>query len=364
VRLLVCSPRFSPDIGGAETWLREVALALARRGHDVRVIARATPGCPREHRVGELEVERAAGGRIAFSRAIAARVAARPDAVIAQYSALAPATLAARRRRVPCVGVVHDVYGVRESVRIKGWTGGLARTFGLEQWLRLSPPGAFAVPSEATATRLAALTSRPVTVVRAGADHVPVVDDGWPREDKLVFVGRLVHQKGVEDIIEALRLLHRRGRSATVEIIGAGPHEDALQAEARELNGSIRFAGALRDDALHAQLGRARALLLPSSREGWGIAVTEAASHGTPYVAYDIPAVREQHRRLDGGLLVPPEPCALAEAIDRVVTDPALAQTLGERGRRAAGEMTWDRAGAAMESALGALVGDRDGGLS
>ena len=46
--------------------------------------------------------------------------------------------------------------------------------------------------------------------------------------------------------------------------------------------------------------------MLPSRREGWGLVLTEAVARGLPYVAYDIPAVREQHEIAGGGRLVPP----------------------------------------------------------
>ena len=165
LQLLMCTPRFAPQLGGAETWTREVGKALAARGHDLAVIARAAPGRPERERLEAIEVTRVGGGRLEFARVLGRRIRSdRPDAVLAQYSALPAAVIAARSAGVPCVAIVHDVYGLRESVRIKGPIHGLARTLGLEQWQRVVSPDAFLVPSRETGARLAGLVPQP-------ADH-------------------------------------------------------------------------------------------------------------------------------------------------------------------------------------------------
>jgi glycosyltransferase involved in cell wall biosynthesis len=355
--LLLCTPRFAPQVGGAETWTREVGRGLVARGHALSVVTRAASGLPDQDSVDSIEVVRAPGGRLAFARTIASHIIGeRPDAVLAQYSALPAAVLAARRAGVPCIGIVHDVYGVADSIRIKGPLGGLARTLGLEQWLRFVRPDAFLVPSRAVATRLAGLArGRPITVVPAGGDHLPP-GEPVPRDHRqLIFVGRLVPQKGVADILAAVAILRSRGRPCHVVIVGGGPAAAALRSDARALGEAVRFAGSIPDKELDSEIRRSLALLLPSRREGWGLAVTEAASRGTPYVAYDIPAVREQHEQLQGGLLAAPGPEPLAAAMEELLADPARAELLGERGRAAAATMTWADATTVVEQAIEAV---------
>jgi glycosyltransferase involved in cell wall biosynthesis len=112
----------------------------------------------------------------------------------------------------------------------------------------------------------------------------------------------------------------------------------------------------LSDDDLDATIRGAAILALPSTREGWGLAVTEAAARGVPYVAYDIPAVREQHEVLQGGVLVAPDPGALAHAVRTLLDDPDERARLGETGRRNASGLTWAKAAELAESALAAVV--------
>jgi glycosyltransferase involved in cell wall biosynthesis len=148
--------------------------------------------------------------------------------------------------------------------------------------------------------------------------------------------------------------LRADGLRCRLVVIGTGPDAARLASRAAPMGDAVRFAGSLDDATLDREIRRSLALLLPSRREGWGLAVTEAASRGTAYIAYDVPAVREQHELLGGGVLVPADPAALAEAIAGLVRKPALAAELGDRGRAAAAGLSWARAAAVVESAIGA----------
>lgn len=354
LRVAVCAPRFAPQIGGAETWLGGLVAALADRGIEVTVAAAAAPGIPSESVEEGISVRRSTSGRVAFARHIAETLGrTRPDIAISQYSATAPTVWAAHRASIPTVAVVHDVYGLRESVRIKGVTAGVLRHAALERSLRWLRPDAFLVNSRSTAGLLRRVVgARPITVVPAGADHLlrgAVVEGA---RSGVVFVGRLVPRKGVADLLEAARILSDRGISTTVTIVGEGPEGPRLREIAAGLGASVRFAGRLDDAALEEALGNAEVLALPSTREGWGLAITESAARATPYVAYDIPAVREQHEELRGGLLVEPGPVPLADALGRLLTDPAEARRLGEHGRDAAAGMTWAKAAEVVEVAI------------
>jgi glycosyltransferase involved in cell wall biosynthesis len=365
MRVLLCTPRFAPQVGGAETWTRGVACGLARRTHAVRVVAGAASQIPPRERRDGLDVFRAAGGRAGLWRAVARQSSAwRPDAVLAQYAALPPAVIAARALRIPVLAIVHDFYGLADSVRMRGLVTGVTRTVALEQWMRVLPPDGFLVPSRATAARLASLArARPVTVVPAGADHLPSSCE-VPREvAQLLFVGRLVRSKGVDDLLDTMIRLRAAGLHCRLVVVGTGPEAARLAARAAPMGDAVRFAGAVDDAALDLEMRRSLALLLPSRREGWGLAVTEAASRGTAYVAYDVPAVREQHELLGGGLLVPPDRDALANAISELLRDPSLARALGRRGRAAAARLSWDRAAAAVEAAMVAAAASPGGRL-
>jgi glycosyltransferase involved in cell wall biosynthesis len=273
--------------------------------------------------------------------------------VLTQYSATPFAVRAAHRIGVPGLAILHDVYGLKESVRMKGAAIGVARWIGLEQTMRMIRPDAFLVNSHSTASLAARLSAgRPVTVIPAGADHLSPGEETRGDRSGVLFVGRLVPRKGVADLVRAMRILRDRGVEATATVIGSGPEDARLRALASDLGADVRFAGAVPDADLESAIRGAAVLVLPSTREGWGLAITESAARGTPYVAYDIPAVREQHERLQGGLLVVPGASELAAALEELIRNPDRARELGERGRRHASEMRWADAGELAERAL------------
>ena len=352
--IVVCTPRYAPQVGGAETWLRGVVSGLTGLRHRLLILGAAAGDAPLEW-IDGVEVRRAASGRLAFARHVTAGIRAiRPDVVVSQYSATPFAVRAAHRAGAPAVAIVHDVYGLPESVRMKGAAPGTLRWLGLERTMRLVRPDAFLANSTSTARLLEPLAGgRSITIVPPGADHLPPTAERDDEERSgIVFVGRLVRRKGVADLIEAVRTLRVRGVDAKATVVGDGPEAASLRQLARDLMGEVRFAGRVGDEELAAAIRASAVLALPSTREGWGLAITEAAARGTPYVAYDIPAVREQHDRLQGGLLVDPAPASLANALERMLRDPTEARRLGEQGRAAAATMTWADAGQTVEGAL------------
>lgn len=86
----------------------------------------------------------------------------------------------------------------------------------------------------------------------------------------------------------------------------------------------MRFHGRMDGDALAVLVGRSRAVVCPSRMEGFGLAAAEGIAAGTPVVATDTDGLRRVV--LDGvsGLLVSPDPSAIAQGILRVLTDDAL----------------------------------------
>jgi glycosyltransferase involved in cell wall biosynthesis len=103
---------------------------------------------------------------------------------------------------------------------------------------------------------------------------------------------------------------------------------------------TVEFCGSLSDHA--AVIGRMKSagvLVLPSTREGFGLVLAEACACGTPCVAYDVPAVREVLADGEAGMLVAPrDVAALAAAIDRVLTDAAERRRFIAAGRRQVAE--------------------------
>jgi glycosyltransferase involved in cell wall biosynthesis len=162
--------------------------------------------------------------------------------------------------------------------------------------------------------------------------HRPAAMD---RRPLVVYAGRLVPEKGVRELIEATASLPEVG----LVIVGDGPERRALEATAAALGATdrIRFVGAVAHADVPRYLRHADVVVAPSWFEERGRVVLEAMAAGTPVIAARSGGVAASIEDGVNGLLVAPRsPQALAAAIARVLSDEHLAASLAAAGRRTA----------------------------
>ncbi len=155
-------------------------------------------------------------------------------------------------------------------------------------------------------------------------------------------VCRLVEpKKGLRILLQAMAVLAKRYGQPPCQLllVGDGPsrHELELLREQLGLSSWVVFAGSRRDipRVLHA----VDAFVLPSLYEGFGIAILEAMAAGKPVIATAVGGIPEFVLSGETGLLVEPGNVeALADAIDRLLSHPQQARTMGAKGRIRAGE--------------------------
>ncbi len=158
-----------------------------------------------------------------------------------------------------------------------------------------------------------------------------------PRGPVVLCVARMYPRKRIEDLLRAAVIVRARIPEASVRIVGRGPEWPAVSRLHAELGlgEAAVLLGDLTRERLAEEYANASLFCLPSVQEGFGIVFLEAMAAELPVVACRIAAVPEVV--LDGatGLLVPPrDPGAIAEALERLIADPALARRLGQEGRR------------------------------
>ena len=159
-----------------------------------------------------------------------------------------------------------------------------------------------------------------------------------PEPVVVLFLARMLWDKGVGEFVEAAHLLTQAGVSARFVLVGdpdprnpASVPEATLHAWHREGNG-VEWWG--RRDNMPAVWNTAHIACLPSYREGLPKALLEAAACGLPIVTTDVPGCREIVRDGDNGFLVPARDAqALARALRSLIGDAALRAEMGRRSR-------------------------------
>ncbi len=160
----------------------------------------------------------------------------------------------------------------------------------------------------------------------------------YPGTKLVVSIGRLVPYKGYTYLIQACQHL---GNDYQVLVVGDGPLMDNLTGEVQEygVQDRIKFLGFLEDNEMHALLGSCEVFVLSSvmKTEAFGIVQIEAMSLGKPVIATKIPesGVSWVNADRESGINVPiKDEKALAEAIQRICSNPALHQAYAEGARK------------------------------
>lgn len=147
----------------------------------------------------------------------------------------------------------------------------------------------------------------------------------------ILFSGRLVPQKRVDRLIEAISLLRDDLKAAvTLSIVGTGPLEPQLRVQAHQLGVRAQFEPPLPQDALIARMKRCAIYAQVSAFEGHPKAVIEAMSVGCPVIVCDAPGIRSTVRHAVTGLCVQPEPESIRMALEGLLDDPDWADVLGQ----------------------------------
>ncbi len=367
MKILIVSEMSVPySIGGGEVRYALLSCELAKRGHEVTWLSMRQRESPDEEMIGGVRhLHR--GPRIMNppSRPLLAMIrfmftaffhilTHRYDIIDTQtYAPLPPVWLACLLSRRKMVATIHDTSS-KPAATSSGddqWLSARDRWIvkPIEKLLYRLPYRKIVAVSRAVADdlvkRFGVKPSR-ITVVPNGIDVVAI--DAASVSDKLVdllFVGRVIPHKHVEDFLEAVARLVATRRSSggppiAAAVVGGGPLLVSMRqtAESLGLANEVEFTG---DLPVHAEVvGRmkaARVLVLPSTREGFGLVLAEAMACGTPSVAYDLPPVRETLAEGEAGILVPPRNVeSLAAAIETLLGDAAVRERLIEAGRRRA----------------------------
>jgi len=363
-------------VGGLGRHVGQLAGHLATAGHDVRVLTRGNGPGPEQQQLDGVGVCRAAADGLAIdfgTESVLAWAQAfehsliraglrlvsgwRPDVIHAHDWLVAQTARTLHEvTGSPIVATVHAT----EHGRQQGWlTESTPRAIhSVERWLCRDAAAVITCSRfmAAEVSRLFQLDPAEVRVIGNGAGSAstagsrPEVETAAAGrasrgQPLLVFAGRLVHEKGLQELIKALPLLREELPGLRLVVAGAGPQlADQQDRAARYGVGElIDWAGFLDAAALAGLLAAADLVVVPSLYEPFGMVALEAQLTGAPVAVSDTGGLAELVQPGVTGLRFAPEnPAAIAAAVREVVADPEGTRRRAARAqRRARAEFGW-----------------------
>lgn len=354
-----------PQGGGSETYLQRIGAQLADEGVDVTLRTARYDGAAAREWVDGIRISRGGGPYTVYIRAGLAMVAARlglgplrharPDVVIDSQNGLPFLARLAFGRRV--IVLVHHCH--RDQWPVAG------RMLSRVGWFvesRLSPRMhrrnqyvTVSLPSVRDLADLGVDSAR-VAVVRNGLDAAPpdTLTAERSATPRVVVLSRLVPHKQIEDALDAVAQLLPRVPDLHLDVVGSGWWQDRLLQHAQRLGiaEAVTFHGHVDEATKHAVVQRSWVHVLPSRKEGWGLAVVEAAQHGVPTIGYRSSGGLTDSI-VDGvtGLLVDGH-ADLVDRLEELLSDRVLREELGAKAAARSREFSWPQSAAAMRTVL------------
>jgi glycosyltransferase involved in cell wall biosynthesis len=359
-----------PQGGGSEAYLERIGAQLAEDGVKVTLRTARYPGAPRREVKNGVRISRSGGRYTVYIWAGLAMVLARiglgplrttrPDVVVDTQNGLPFLARLAFGRRVAVL--VHHCH--REQWPVAGPVMGRVGWF-VESTLspRLHRRNQYVTVSLPSARDLTSLGVNPshIAVVRNGVDEAPALDVPRSTTPRVVVLSRLVPHKQIEDALDAIAELRPRMTDLHLDILGGGWWQQRLVDHANLLgiSDAVTFHGHIDDDAKHRVLQQAWVHVLPSRKEGWGLAVVEAAQHAVPTIGYRSSGGLTDSI-VDGvtGMLVDSHE-ELVDGLQRLLSDQVLREQLGAKAAIRSAEFSWRQSADAMRTVLQAVRAGR-----
>lgn len=326
---------YPPEYGGVESVTESLAEDHAAAGHNVEVVCftseAARVDCKERLILRRLQVQAVKASQpLAISYIGACKRAARDADVVHVHTPNILAALAVLL--LPrCVRVVIHWHADIEG---KGFIGHLVRPI---ERAMLRRANLIVATTEAYAKASAALVpfAERIKIIPIGIadfETKPQFESAQP--PYVFFVGRLVPYKGLDVLLDAIP---RVRNEMEFRIVGAGPQECELKAQARRLGitDRIKFMGRIDDRQLQEQFAGAAVFCLPSVNrlEAFGVVLLEAMRAGRAVIATDIAGSGVPWVNATGINVPVGDPQALAQALDRLLADPQEISSLGQRAR-------------------------------
>lgn len=382
MKIILLTELFWPyQLGGGEKQFFELAKFLAKKKHEVHVYSVKLQGAPEQelldgvhiHRVGVLKHPLNKRSRAPLPFYFLALLFTKfPDHDLIHCNAYLPCLagfIKGKLTRKPVTAVIHDIYRGSWGAALGH---GLLAPFGdlLEALICKLPYSKILTVSSYTKHRLErvfGISKGKIEVCGSGID-VSLVDSVRARKvrNRLIYVGRLVPHKHVEDLLLAVEKLSKEFTNLECLIVGDGVLREKLKVMAKDLKVEkmVKFTGMIAEyRKVIAMIKSSEILVLPSTREGFGLVVLEAMRCKTVPVIYELPCYMDFSSRSEVVFVPPRNVEALADSIGDLLRNRKKLRKMREKGFKRAGRYDWNDFGIRVEREFLKLVQEDPGTL-
>ena len=245
---------------------------------------------------------------------------------------------------VPHITTIHDIFSIYDKEFWKKWakqsnvsyTNARLVPFFEKLMMRFKFDCIHTV-SEATKNDIQKIgTKKPICIIpNCLQEEEQVTIES--KADQFVYLGRLVFYKNVEVILQAFKIVVKEFPDAKLIIAGEGPHKESLKELAIKLgvDNNTTFLGYITPQQKLKILSESGALLFPSTIEGFGLVILESFQQKRPVIVSNIPPMSDIVESEKTGLVLDPhDEKKWAEAIIRIIKNPQVSETMGEKGNQ------------------------------
>lgn len=356
-----------PEGGGSEVFVQRIAESMVDAGWDATIQCAAYDGAAADEQRNGVHYRRRGGRLSVYLHGLAyllSPAGRRTDVVVDVQNGLPFFSALVRRR--PVVVLVHHVHHEQWQIIYPGVRGHVGWWLESKLAPRLYRRRRYVTVSDASRADLIALgvDADRIDIVHNGIDAPQVLTVPPAPTPTLCVLGRLVPHKQFEHALETLARLRDSVPGLTLDVIGEGWWHDELArfAAERSVTDRVRFHGRVDDVTRDELLCRSWVMIAPSVKEGWGIAIMEAAAHGVPTVAYRS-AGGVTEAIVDGrtGWLAD-DLDDLVKRVEELLLDDTLRTAMGRAAAERAAEFDWTASGRRFRGYLDAALGGPVGG--
>lgn len=242
----------------------------------------------------------------------------------------------------PIIALIHSISSEQFLYELPFPANYLCYHYFEKKWLSYYKNTATVTVSHSSKRDLEQLGFKRISIIPEGLSIIPLSEIP-PKENMptIVFIGRLKKHKLPHHAILAYHLIKKQVPNARLWVIGDGYMRKELQ-EKYDGNG-ISFYGRVNSKIKSELLSKAHITLVPATREGWGLVVTESNAVGTPVVAYNVPGLRDSVKDGETGVLVRENsPESLASSAINLLEDRSLLEQYSLHALSFSKQFSWD----------------------